>query len=121
MNEIVRKDIRIELLNESGQVAKAWNCFRCWVSEYTALQIKQAMVGYGRATKEQVQAMVVRLLSLPGTPSKDAADALACAGCHANADRLASALVAGSLASAGAPLAIARRGVRIRRGRLVAS
>ncbi len=32
-----RKDIRIELLNESGQVAKAWNCFRCWVSEFTSL------------------------------------------------------------------------------------
>ncbi len=32
-----RKDIRIELLNEAGQVAKAWNCFRCWVSEYSAL------------------------------------------------------------------------------------
>jgi phage tail-like protein len=32
-----RKDIRIELLNEAGQVAKAWNCFRCWVSEYQAL------------------------------------------------------------------------------------
>ena len=79
------------------------------VAEYTALQIKQATVGYGRATKEQVQAMVVRLLSLPGTPSQDAADALACASCHANADRLASALVAGSLASAGAPLAIARQ------------
>lgn len=91
------------------------------VAEYTALQIKQATVGYGRATKEQVQAMIVRLLSLPGTPSKDAADALACASCHANADRLAGALVAGSIASAGAPLAIARRGVRIRRGRLVAS
>lgn len=32
-----RKDIRIELLNEAGQVAKAWNVFRCWVSEYTSL------------------------------------------------------------------------------------
>ena len=32
-----REQYRIELLNESGQVAKAWNCFRCWVSEYTAL------------------------------------------------------------------------------------
>lgn len=52
------------------------------VHEYTALQIKQAMVGYGRATKEQVQEMVKRLLSLPGVPSTDAADALACAICH---------------------------------------
>lgn len=31
-----RKDIRIELLNEAGQIAKAWNCFRCWVSEFTS-------------------------------------------------------------------------------------
>ena len=52
------------------------------VHEYTALQIKQAVVGYGRATKEQVQQMVKRLLSLPGVPSTDAADALACAICH---------------------------------------
>ena len=52
------------------------------VHEYTALQIKQAVVGYGRATKEQVQEMVRRLLSLPGLPSTDAADALACAICH---------------------------------------
>ena len=52
------------------------------VHEYTALQIKQAVVGCGRATKEQVQEMVKRLLSLPGVPSTDAADALACAICH---------------------------------------
>ena len=32
-----RKDIYIELLNEAGQVAKAWQVFRCWVSEYSAL------------------------------------------------------------------------------------
>ena len=49
------------------------------VHEYTALQIKQAVVGYGRATKEQVQEMVKRILTLPGLPSTDAADALACA------------------------------------------
>ncbi|MDO5057779.1 MAG: crossover junction endodeoxyribonuclease RuvC [Lautropia sp.] len=52
------------------------------VYEYTALQVKQAVVGYGRATKEQVQEMVKRLLTLPGLPSSDAADALACAICH---------------------------------------
>lgn len=54
------------------------------VAEYTALQIKQAVVGQGKAAKEQVQAMVVRLLDLPGVPSTDAADALACAICHAH-------------------------------------
>jgi len=54
------------------------------VSEYTALQVKQAVVGNGHAAKEQVQAMVRRLLGLPGDPSADAADALACAICHAH-------------------------------------
>jgi len=54
------------------------------VSEYTALQVKQAVVGNGHAAKQQVQAMVRRLLQLPGDPSADAADALACAICHAH-------------------------------------
>ena len=55
------------------------------VAEYTALQVKQAVVGGGRAAKEQVQMMVKRLLSLQGDPSPDAADSLACAICHAHA------------------------------------
>ena len=54
------------------------------VSEYTALQVKQAVVGQGKAAKEQVQQMVMRLLTMPGKPSSDAADALACAICHAH-------------------------------------
>ena len=54
------------------------------VAEYTALQVKQAVVGMGHAQKEQVQEMVKRLLRLPGHPSTDAADALACAICHAH-------------------------------------
>jgi len=54
------------------------------VSEYTALQIKQAVVGYGKANKEQVQHMVKRLLELQGDPQADAADALACAITHAH-------------------------------------
>jgi crossover junction endodeoxyribonuclease RuvC len=54
------------------------------VAEYTALQVKQAVVGYGKAAKEQVQEMVRRLLDLPGAPSPDAADALACAIAHAH-------------------------------------
>ena len=55
------------------------------VAEYTALQVKQSVVGQGRAKKEQVQEMVKRLLNLPGYPGTDAADALACAICHAHA------------------------------------
>lgn len=54
------------------------------VAEYTALQVKQAVVGNGHAHKEQVQEMVKRLLKLDGTPQADAADALACAICHAH-------------------------------------
>ena len=54
------------------------------VAEYTALQVKQSVVGYGKAHKEQVQHMVQRLLQLDASPSPDAADALACAICHAH-------------------------------------
>jgi crossover junction endodeoxyribonuclease RuvC len=54
------------------------------VSEYTALQVKQSVVGQGHARKAQVQEMVKRLLGLPGYPGSDAADALACAICHAH-------------------------------------
>ena len=74
------------------------------VTEYTAGQVKQAVVGKGRALKPQVQAMVQRLLQLPGAPSTDAADALACAICHAHG-----AAGMGGLSSAG---------FRVRRGRL---
>jgi crossover junction endodeoxyribonuclease RuvC len=55
------------------------------VAEYTALQMKQAVVGYGRADKTQVQEMVRRLLALPGLPGTDAADALGLAITHAHA------------------------------------
>ena len=55
------------------------------VAEYTALQMKQAVVGYGRADKTQVQEMVRRLLALPGLPGSDAADALGLAITHAHA------------------------------------
>jgi crossover junction endodeoxyribonuclease RuvC len=73
------------------------------VAEYTALQVKQSVVGHGHARKEQVQHMVRRLLALPGEPSPDAADALACAICHAHGARLGS---------------ISTRTLRFRRGRL---
>ena len=55
----------------------------CPVVEYAPLSIKSAVVGYGLAAKEQVQFMVMRLLSLTEAPdSPDAADALAIAICH---------------------------------------
>ena len=52
------------------------------VAEYTALQVKQAVVGHGKASKPQVQEMVGRLLGMPALASIDASDALACAICH---------------------------------------
>ena len=65
------------------------------VAEYTALQMKKAVAGHGRAAKAQVQAMVQRLLHLPSAPRPDAADALGLAITHAHAGaalaRLASA------------------------------
>ena len=75
------------------------------VAEYTALQVKQAVVGNGHARKEQVQDMVQRLLKLGGAPMPDAADALACAICHAHGGQ-----GLGGFSTAG---------YRIRRGRLV--
>ena len=58
------------------------------VHEYAALQIKQAVAGFGQADKKQVQTMVQRLLGLARAPATDAADALACAICHAHGGRL---------------------------------
>ncbi len=54
------------------------------VSEYSARQIKQSVVGTGAADKSQVQHMVKVLLNLPAEPQEDAADALAAALCHAH-------------------------------------
>jgi crossover junction endodeoxyribonuclease RuvC len=72
------------------------------VAEYTALQVKQSVVGNGHAAKDQVQHMVKRLLALPGDPSPDAADALACAICHAHGSKLG-----------------IHAGLRMKRGRMV--
>ena len=66
------------------------------VYEYSPAEIKMAVVGYGRAVKDQVQSMVTRLLSLPNHPATDEADALAAALCHLHADRIRS--LAGDLA-----------------------
>ena len=75
------------------------------VAEYTALQVKQSVVGNGHANKEQVQEMVKRLLRLAGLPGPDAADALACAVCHAHGGQGLGIVPTG--------------GFRVRRGRLV--
>jgi len=82
------------------------------VAEYTALQVKQGVVGHGKAKKEQVQEMVQRLLNLPSLPGPDAADALGVAICHAHSGEALAVL------STLAP-GLAKRGLRVRGGRLV--
>lgn len=62
------------------------------VAEYTALQLKKAVAGHGRADKVQMQEMVKRLLQLPGLPGKDAADALGLCITHAQVARSAQAI-----------------------------
>lgn len=66
------------------------------VFEYAPREIKQAVVGTGAATKEQVQHMVMSILSLGGTPAPDAADALAAALCHGNQHRMRAQLGTGN-------------------------
>lgn len=75
------------------------------VAEYTALQVKQAVVGNGHADKDQVSHMVQRLLHLNGVPQADAADALAVALTHAQH-------------GSGAMRQLALHGLSIKRGRL---
>lgn len=58
------------------------------VGEYSPLQIKSAVAGYGRASKSQVQQMVKALLKLPEIAQEDASDALAVAICHAHTGSL---------------------------------
>ncbi|MFK5985863.1 MAG: crossover junction endodeoxyribonuclease RuvC [Pseudomonadota bacterium] len=62
------------------------------VFEYTANQVKQAVVGKGHADKKQVQHMIKILLNLSETPQADAADALAIAICHSNTQKTLIAL-----------------------------
>lgn len=78
------------------------------VQEFSPLEVKQAMVGYGRASKEQVQAMVQALLCMPAKVAADAADALAVAVCVGHSFRWQRRLAASS--GTGTPF----RGRRVR-------
>ena len=80
------------LLGQARGAALAALTFqRLKVAEYTALQIKKSVVGNGKAAKSQVGHMVARLLNLKTEPKADAADALACAICHAHFEGLGEA------------------------------
>jgi len=83
------------------------------VADYTARQIKQAVVGTGAASKEQVQHMVQILLKLPAAPQEDAADALAAALCHAHARQGLAAMSGTTTSNTTMPMT-----GRMRRGRL---
>jgi crossover junction endodeoxyribonuclease RuvC len=87
------------------------------VHEYTALQMKQAVAGHGRADKTQIQEMVKRLLKLPALPGKDAADALGLAITHAHAGKAMARLAAAKAVGAGPGALPARKAYRAGRSR----
>ncbi len=74
----------LKLGQARGAAITALAYHRVTLSEYTARQVKQAVVGYGAAQKRQVQQMVQVLLALSGMPQVDASDALAVALCHSH-------------------------------------
>lgn len=77
----------LKLGHARGVAMVACASHRIQVSEYSPREIKQALVGYGAAQKEQVKHMVVRLLTLSSAPQNDASDALAIAICHSHMRR----------------------------------
>lgn len=81
----VNPDSALKLGQARGAAIAALTFSDLKIAEYTARQIKQSVVGYGAADKEQVQMMVMRILNLSIKPQSDAADALAAAICHAHA------------------------------------
>ncbi len=79
----------INVAQARGVLLAACSCKTDQLYEYTPLQVKQAVVGYGRAEKKQVQTMVASLLGLNAIPKPDdAADALAVAICHAHSGKM---------------------------------
>lgn len=80
-------DSALKLGQARGAAIVAASMQELEVSEYSARQVKQAVVGNGGADKSQVQHMVKSFLKLPGTPQADAADALAIAICHGHSQQ----------------------------------
>lgn len=93
------KNIKTALTVGHGRGVAVLAAARCGVEvyEYTPLQVKQAVVGYGRAEKAQIQQMVKAILNLSKIPKPDdVADALAIAICHGNSQRMNSILGQGN-------------------------
>ncbi|NLV25273.1 MAG: crossover junction endodeoxyribonuclease RuvC [Deltaproteobacteria bacterium] len=88
----------MKLCHARGIALLAGAQHRIPVYEYSALQVKSAVVGYGKASKNQVQQMTRMILKLPATAPADAADALAVAICHVHSHALEDKL--GRLAAA---------------------
>ena len=91
-----------------GAVLVAASAARLTVAEYSPAEIKLAVAGSGRASKTQMQLMVVRLLGIAHAPAADEADALGAAICHVYAGRF-NALVAQATAWGGAAAGRGRR------------
>lgn len=81
----INANAALKLGQARGAALVAVATAKLMVSEYSARQVKQSVVGYGAANKQQVQHMVRLLLNLDRSPQADAADALAIAICHAQA------------------------------------
>lgn len=81
----INANAALKLGQARGAALVAVAAAKLMVSEYSARQVKQSVVGYGAANKQQVQHMVRLLLNLDKSPQADAADALAIAICHAQA------------------------------------
>ena len=78
----------LKLGQARGAALATTAAYHLCVAEYSARSVKQAIVGYGAATKAQVQHMVTLLLKLTESPQEDSADALAIALCHATTARI---------------------------------
>jgi len=107
----------LKLGHARGAVVAALVNHQLPVHEYAARSVKQAVTGSGRAGKEQVAEMMMRLLHLPGQPQADAADALAIALCHAHSRHMHSGLSETDIAGSAVGTAITSSRRRSRRWR----
>ncbi|HPW45595.1 MAG TPA: crossover junction endodeoxyribonuclease RuvC [bacterium] len=102
-NIFVAKNVKSSLIlgHARGTAMLAASIAGVEVTEYSPREVKQAVVGTGNATKDQIQRMVKVMLSLPEVAFEDASDALAVAICHCNAEsynsKLKSALKKGTV------------------------